>query len=109
MGFDVNSSSSFGVNWAFAVDGVSEWIDNSSEKFWSDWDVDDGTGSSNDITFFDFSIVTEDDNTDVVWFQVQSHTFDSGVKFNHLFGLDVLEAVNSSNTITDSEPMTRFL
>jgi hypothetical protein len=108
-GFDVDSSSFFGIDWSFAVDGVSEWIDNSSEKFWSDWDVDDGTGSSDDITLFDFSIVTEDDNTDVVWLQVQSHTFDSGVEFNHLFGLDVFETVNSSNTITDSEDLTGFL
>ena len=108
-GFDVDSSSFFGVDWAFAVDGVTEWIDNSSEEFWSDWDVDDGTGSSDDITLFDFSIVTEDDNTDVVWLQVQSHTFDSGVEFNHLFGLDVFEAVNSSNTITDGEDLTGFL
>merc|ERR1719337_360323 len=108
-GFDVNSSSFFGVNWAFAVDGVTEWINDSSEEFWSDWDVDDSTGSSDDITFFDFSIVTEDDNTDVVWFQVQSHTFDSGVKFNHFFGLDVFQTMNSSNTITNSQYLTSFL
>jgi len=108
-GFDVDSSSFFGINWSFAVDGVSEWINDSSEEFWSDWHVDDGTGSSNDVTFFDFSIVTEDDDTDVVWLQVQSHTFDSGVEFDHLFGLDVFKTVNSSNTISDSQNLTGFL
>merc|ERR1711970_53968 len=108
-GFDVDSSSFFGVDWSFTVNGVSEWIDNSTEEFWSDWDVDDGTGSSYDVTFFNFSIVTEDDNTDVVWLQVQSHTFDSGVKFNHFFGLDVFQTVNSSNTITNSQYLTGFL
>jgi hypothetical protein len=108
-GFDVDSSSDFGVDWAFAVDGVSERVDNSSEEFWAYWDVDDGAGSSYNITFFNFSIVTEHDNTNVVWLQVQSHTFDSTVEFNHLLGLDVFQAMDSSNTITNSQYLTGFL
>jgi len=108
-GFDVDSSSLFGVDWAFAVDGVSEWIDNSSEELWADWDVDDSTSSSYDVTLLDLSIVTEDDNTDVVWLQVQSHTLDTAVKLNHLLGLDVLQTVNSGNTITNSQNLTGLL
>jgi len=108
-GFDVDSSSLCGVDWAFAVDSVSEWVDNSSEELWSYWDVDDGAGSSYDVTLFDLSIVTEDDDTDVVWLQVQSHTLDTAVEFNHLLGLDVLQTVNSSNTITNSQNLTGLL
>jgi hypothetical protein len=108
-GFDVDSSSFFGVDWAFAVDGVSEWINDSSEEFWSYWNVDDGTGSSDNVAFFDLSIVTEYDNTNVIWFEIQSHTFDSGVEFNHLLGLDVFKTMDSSDTISDSEYLTGFL
>jgi hypothetical protein len=108
-GFDVYSSSEFGIDWAFTVDSVSEWINDSSEEFWSDWDVNNGTGSSNDVAFLDLSIVTEYDDTDVIWLQVQSHTFDAGVEFDHLFGLDVFKTVDSGDTISDSQNLTGFL
>jgi len=108
-GFDVDSSSLLGVDWAFAVDGVSEWVDNSTEELWADWDIDDSTSSSYNIALFDLSIVTEHDNTDVVWLQVQSHTLDTAVEFDHLLGLDVLQTVNSGNTITNSQNLTGLL
>jgi len=108
-GFDVDSSSLFGVDWALAVDGVTEWVDNSAEELWADWHIDDGAGSSDDVALLDLSIVTEHDDTDVVWLQVERHTLDATVKLNHLFGLDVLQTVHSSDTITNGEHLAGLL
>jgi len=108
-GFDVDSSSLFGVDWAFAVDRVSERVDNSAEELWADWDVHDSASSSYDVALFDLSIVTEHDDTDVVWLQVQSHTLDAAIELNHLFGLDVLQTVHSSNTISDGQHLSGLL
>jgi len=107
-GLDVDTSSLLAVDWALAVKGVTEWVDNSSEKLGSDWHIDDSTGPLDDIAFLDVTIVTEDDNTDVVGLQVQRHTLDTAVELDHLFGLDVLETVDTSDTITDSEYLTGF-
>jgi len=108
-GFDVNSSPLFAVDGTFAVKWVTESVDNTSEELWADWHIDNSTGPSDDIAFFDVLIFTEHDDTNVIGFQVQSHTFDARVEFYHLFGLDVFETVDTGNTITDSEYLTGFL
>lgn len=59
-----------------AVNGVSQSIDDSAKKFQSNWDVNDGTGSLDNVTFLDQLVVTKDDNTYVVRLQVQSHALD---------------------------------
>ena len=33
------------------------------------------------------------------------HTLDSGGELNHFFGLDVTEAMDTSNTVSDSEDL----
>ena len=107
--FDINPSPFFAVDGTFAVEWVTESVDNTSEKLWADWHIDDSTGSPDNIAFFDVLIFTEHDDTDVVGLQVQGHTFDARVEFYHLFGLDVFETVDAGNTITNSEYLTGFL
>jgi hypothetical protein len=58
------------------------------------------------ITFLDASVVTEKGDTDVVGLQVQGHTSDTRGEFNHFFGLNVSETVDSSDTITDGQDST---
>ena len=70
-GLQVDLSSFSRVEWSLAVKWVTEGIYNTSEDFWTDWNIDDSTGSLDGITFFDESIVTENDNTNIVSFQVQ--------------------------------------
>ena len=55
------------------------------------------------VTFFDELVVTEDDNTDVVGLQVEGHALKAGAEFHHLLGLDVLEAIDTSDTVSDGE------
>lgn len=100
-GSDFDELSLGGLDGSLSVDGVSEWVQNSSDHLVSDGDVNDGSGSSDDITFSDFSIVTQDDDTDVIGFQVKGHTSNSGGELNQFSGLDLGQSENSGNTISD--------
>ena len=53
-------------------------------------------------------IVTQDDNTDVVSLQVQSHTLDSGLELNHFSGLNLGQTKDSCNTISNGDNRSKF-
>merc|ERR1719320_614099 len=76
-GFDVDTATLVSVDWALSIDGVTETVNNSSQKFFTNWHIDNGSGPLDGVTFFDVSVVTKHDNTDIVLLQVQSHTFQS--------------------------------
>jgi len=75
----------------------------------TDWDIDNGSGSLDDISFLDFSIVTQDDDTDVISLQVKGHSLDTGVELNHLSGLDLGETEDTGNTISNGDNSSEFL
>jgi len=92
-----------------SINGNTEGIDDSSEESITDRDIDNGTGSLDDISFLDFSIVSEHDDTDVISLQVKSHTLNTGVELNHLSGLDLGETENTGNTISNGDNSSEFL
>ena len=53
--------------------------------------------------------LTEDDDTDVVGLQVEGHALEAGAELHHLLGLDVLEAVDTGDTVTDGEDAAGLL
>ena len=53
-------------------------------------------------------VVTEDDNTDIIGLQVESHTPDTGSKLDHLSGLDFVQSNDSGNTITNTNDCTEL-
>jgi hypothetical protein len=67
----IDLSSEGGIDGSKTIEGVTETVDGSAKEFGSDWDIDDSTSSLDGVTFLDESIVTEDDNTNVVTLQVQ--------------------------------------
>jgi hypothetical protein len=54
-------------------------------------------------------IVTKNDNTNIISFQVEGHTLDAGAKLDHLTGLNLGETENTGNTITDGDNSTELL
>ena len=48
-------------------------------------------------------IVSEDDDSDIIGLQVESHTSDSWSELDHLSGLDFVEADHSGDTVTDTK------
>ena len=53
-------------------------------------------------------IVTENDDTDVVSLEVEGHSPDAGLEFNHLTCLDLGETEDSGDTITDGNDGSEF-
>lgn len=100
-GLELSLGSVLGLDGSFTVDGVTKGVDDSTEQTRSDWDIDNLSSSLDSVTFLDKSIVTEDGNTDVVGFQVQAHSSDTGRELHHLLGLDVSETVDTGDTITN--------
>jgi len=89
-GFDFSSSPLLRLDWSLAIDGVTEGINDTSEQFRSDWDVDNLSGTLDGLSLLDETIRTEQHNTDLASFQVQAHSLDTGGELNELFGLDIL-------------------
>ena len=56
----------------------------------------------------DLPIVTQDDNTNVVGLQVESHALDSRLELDHLTSLNLGETEDSGDTITDGDDGTEF-
>ena len=54
-------------------------------------------------------IVTQNDDTNVVGLQVESHALDSRLELDHLTGLDLGETEDSGDTITDGNDGSEFL
>src|SRR5690606_16670555 len=60
------------------------------------------------VAFLDRAVVTEDNDTDVVAFEVQRHAADAAGEFHHLAGLDVVQTVDTGDTVTHREDATDF-
>jgi hypothetical protein len=104
----LDSLSLVGEDGTLTIDRVTEGVDDTTEHAMTDGDIDDGTGSLDNISFLNFSIVTKHDNTDIVGFEVKGHTLDAGVELNHLTGLDLGETEDSGNTVTDGNDSTEL-
>jgi len=105
----LNSLSVARVDGSLSVDLVSKRIDDTAEHAVSNWHIDNGSGSLDDITFLDLSIVTQDDNTDVVSLEVKGHTLDAGLELNHLSSLHLSETEHTGNTITNGDDRSELL
>lgn len=66
--------------------GVAEGVNDSSEKFWADGNIDNLSSSLDSVAFLDGSVGSEDGDTDVVGLQVEAHSADAGLELNHLLG-----------------------
>ena len=75
--FELNSLSLVGLDWTGTVNWITKGVDDSTEKAFTDWDIDNGTSSLDNISFLNLSIVTQDDDTNVVSLKIEGHTLDS--------------------------------
>merc|ERR1719312_2434787 len=108
-GLETNSVSLLAGNRSLAINGVTQSVDNTSKDLHTNWDVHNSSGSLDDVSFLDQLVITKDDNTNVVRLQVESHALQSGAELHHLFGLDVLETIDTSNTVSNGQDTSSFL
>merc|ERR1719331_272861 len=108
-GLQANTEPLAGAKGTLAINGVAQGINNPAETLHADGDVDDGTGPLHDIALLDELIVTEDDNTNVVRLQVEGHALQARAEFHHLLSLDVLQTIDTGNTVSNGEDTASLL
>merc|ERR1712079_965693 len=86
-------------NGALSVNGVAKSVNNTAEDLSADRDVHNGSSPLDNVSLLDELVVTEDHNTNIVGLQVESHPLQSGAELHHLLGLDVLEAIDTGDTV----------
>ena len=77
-------------------------------RFLADRDVHDCAGALDGIAFLDRAVIAENNDADVVGFKVQRHAADAAGKLDHFASLDVVEAVDAGDTVTDGQHLTDF-
>mmetsp|Transcript_14101 Transcript_14101/g.21184 ORF Transcript_14101/g.21184 Transcript_14101/m.21184 type:complete len:284 (+) Transcript_14101:923-1774(+) len=82
------------------INGLTNTINNTSQKLRSDGNIDNGTGTLDGVSLKNITIVTENHNSHIVLFQVKSHPAKTAGEHNHLSGLDIGKSVNTGNTIS---------
>ena len=69
----------------------------------ADRHVDDGAGALDGIAFADAAVVAEDDDADIVAFEVERHAPHAVRELDHLAGLDLVEAVDAGDAVADRQ------
>ena len=98
---DFNALAGGTFNRAFAVDRVAEAVNDAAKKAFANRNVNDGAGPLDGVAFLNAPVIAEDNDTDIVAFQVERHTFDAAREFNHFTGTDLIQAVHTGDAVTD--------
>ncbi len=88
---------------ALAVDRVAERIDHAAEQALADRHLDDGAGAFDGVAFLDVAVVAEDDDADIVHFEVERHAAGAVGELDHFAGLDLVEAVDAGDAVADRQ------
>merc|ERR1719209_2018863 len=98
-----------GSEGTLTINGVSKGVNTPAETFHANGNVDNGTSPLDNIALLDELVVTEDDNTNVVRLQVECHALQARAEFHHLLSLDVLQTIDTGNTVSNGEDTASLL
>mmetsp|Transcript_22961 Transcript_22961/g.38656 ORF Transcript_22961/g.38656 Transcript_22961/m.38656 type:complete len:458 (-) Transcript_22961:76-1449(-) len=91
-----------------AVQRVAQTVNDATQQLVTRRHVHDGVGALDGVTFFNVAVRAEDNHTDIVGFQVQRHALNTTGEFDHLTGLDIVEAINAGNTVAHGQNAAHF-
>ena len=91
------------VKRALAVDRVAEPVDDAAQEAAADRHVDDRAGALDDVALADAAVLAEDDDADIVAFEVEGHAPHPVRELDHLAGLDLVEPVDASDAVADRQ------
>ena len=100
---DLDAAALGRVDRALAVDRVAEAIDHAAEQLLADRHVDDRAGALDDVAFLDLRVRPEDHDADVIGLEVERHALHAVREFDHLAGLDVVEAEDARDAVADAQ------
>ena len=89
-----------------AVDRVAETVDDAAEKALADRNLDNGASPLDGVAFLNRAVVAEDNDADVIGFEVQRHAADAAREFDHLAGLNVVETIDASDAVAHRQHLT---
>ncbi len=107
-GLHVDARALGGVDRALAVDRVAERVDDAPEQLLADGDVDDGARALDRLTFLDLTVRAENDDADVVAFEIERHAARAVLELDHLAGLNLVEAVGARDAVADRQNLAHF-
>src|SRR3954462_12873933 len=93
---------------ALAIERVAEGIHPPAEQALAHRDVHDRLRALDRLAFLDLAIVAEDDDADIVAFQIERHAAHAVLELDHLAGLHIVEAVDAGNAVADGEHLADF-
>jgi hypothetical protein len=77
-GLELSTAALSGLEGTLSIDGVTESVNDTSEKSLADRNVDNLSGTLDSLTLLDETVRTEKHNTDLAGFQVHAHALDTG-------------------------------
>src|SRR5205085_280874 len=95
-------------NRALAVDWIAERIDHTAEQALADRRIDDGASALDGLAFLDLAVGAEDDDADIVGFEIERHAAGAVLELDHLAGLDVVEPIDAGDAVADGQHLSDF-
>ena len=102
---DVDAGALVGDDRALAVDRIAERVDDAAEQALADRHFDDRAGALDRLAFLDLAVLAENDDADVVGFEVERHAARAVLELDHLAGLNLVEAVGAGDAVADGEDL----
>ena len=95
-------------NITFAVNRLTQRVDNTTYNIVSDRYFQKASKSFDTASLFDIGTLTEYNDTDNRLFEVQRHTAITGFKLNHFTRHNVVQSLNPCNTVGKLDYLTRL-
>ena len=96
------------IDFAQSVNRLAERVDHPAEQFFADRHADDAVGATDNVAFADSFVGTEQNDADIVFFQVKSHSLNSVGKFHHFVIADIIQTVYAGNAVADGKHTSDF-
>src|ERR1700691_6708640 len=100
---DVDARLALGLDRTFTVNRLAERIDDAAEQNLADRHLDNCPCALHRLPLLDLAVRAEDDDTDIVDFEVERHALDAACELDHFAGLHIVEAVDASNAVADRQ------
>ena len=100
---DLDPAALGGLDRALAVDRIAEAVDDPAEQRLADRNVDDRAGALDRRAFRNLGVRAEDDDADIVGFEVEGHALGAIGELDHLAGLDIVEAIDAGDPVADRQ------
>src|SRR5690606_18843574 len=107
-GLHVDAAALGRLDRALAVDRIAQRVDHAAEQAGANRHFHDSARTLYRVAFLDVAVVTENHDADIVDLEVQGHSADATGELHHLTGLDIVQAVDAGDTVTDRKHLADF-